>query len=149
VFAGGSIYYAFSVRWRRKKADGVLNEGVYVAKCGPTMMDDWEDMNGGKHSLPIVDYSPFLVANPESFNGKGSSGGPNLAVSDNGDIAVSYRSRGGDRKFDYMYTRAAGDTEFTERHGQEHRGPTREGSRADLRAGRGGCRCLFRANGRR
>jgi hypothetical protein len=123
VFANGSVYYAFSVRWRKRKAEGVLNEGVYVAKCGPTMMDDWEDMSGRKHKLPIVDYSPFLVADPESRGGKGSSGGPSLAVSDNGDIAVSYRGRGKNGKYDYVFSRAAGETTFT-----EHRGPINMGS---------------------
>jgi hypothetical protein len=123
VLANGDLYYAFSVRWRRKKADGVLNEGVYVAKCGPTMLDDWEDLNGGKHKLPIVDYSPFLVADPESHKGRGSGGSPSLAVSDKGDIAVSFRSRDRSGKYDYLYTRAAGEKSFS-----EHRGPVNIGS---------------------
>lgn len=117
VLAGGNIYYGFSVRWARKKEEGILNEGVYVANCGPTMTSNWIDVNGQERTLPVQDYSPFLIDDPESLNGKGSSGGPSLAVSDRGDIHISYRSRGRDSQYYYTYVRKAGETEFTKHTG--------------------------------
>lgn len=122
VFAGGNIYYAFSVRWKRKKADNVLNEGVYLAKCGPTMTDDWEDPTGQKHSLPIEDYSPFLVADPRTSGGRGSSSSPSLAVSDQGDIVLGFRGRGRGAEDDYTYMRQAGQQNF-----EEYKGPVNMG----------------------
>ena len=94
VYGNGDIYYAFSVRWAAKKSLGILNEGVYVAKTGPKMTDQWEDPQGVKHKLPIQDYSPFLVAMPPSSGNKGSSGGVGIAVSEDGDIHLTYNGRG-------------------------------------------------------
>jgi len=117
VFANGNVYYAFSVRWKRNKEKGVLNEGVYLAKCGPTMTDDWEDPWGNKHQLPIEDYSPFLVADPDSSGNKGANGGPPLAVSESGDIVLGFRGRGSNNRYDYLFTRAAGQDKFQEEQG--------------------------------
>lgn len=117
VFADGSIYYTFSVRWRRNKSKDVLNEGVYLAQCGPTMTDPWVDLKGRKHPLPIEDYSPFLVADPESYQGKGQNGGPQIAVSAQGDVVLGYRGRGRNSEFDYTYTRKAGERSFKETKG--------------------------------
>lgn len=117
VFANGNVYYSFSVRWRKNKEDGVLNEGVYLAKCGPTMTDDWEDPSGKRHKLPIEDYAPFLVADPESSGGRGANGGPPLAVSEQGDIVLGFRGRGSANTYDFMYTRSAGQRKFTESRG--------------------------------
>ncbi len=116
VLAGGNLYYGFSVRWARKKDDGVLNEDLYVANTG-SKMDTWKtiDFKNPKNlKLPVQDYSPLLVAKPKSKGGKGSSGGPSLAVSDRGDVHISYRSRGNDSKFDYTYVRKAGTKDFKE-----------------------------------
>ena len=117
VIANGEIYYGFSGRWREEKAGGALNKGVYLAKCGPTMTDDWEDPQGRKHKLPIEDYAPFLVADPETKGDKGSSGGPGIAVSAAGDVALSYRGRSGGQEYNYVFTRAAGATKFEETRG--------------------------------
>lgn len=72
--------------------------------------------------MPIEDYSPFLVADPESYKGRGSNGGPQIAVSDRGDVLLSYRGRGRNGEFDYLYTRAAGRKDF-----KESKGPIRMG----------------------
>lgn len=111
-FANGEVYYAFSVRWAAKKADGILNEGLYLAKTGPTMTDAWEDPNGVKHPLPIQDYSPFLVDMPETHDGTGSSSGPGIAVTDDGSVQLSYRARTSNTDYHYTYSRKAGETEF-------------------------------------
>ncbi|WP_158837360.1 BNR-4 repeat-containing protein [Polaribacter sp. L3A8] len=117
VLAGGDLYYGFSVRWARKKADDVLNEGVYVANAGPTMTGAWKDVDGKTQPMPIQDYSPLLIDLPATKDGKGSSGGPSMAVSDKGDIHISYRGRGNDTKYHYTYVRKAGQTEFTKHSG--------------------------------
>jgi hypothetical protein len=136
VMANGEIYYAFSVRWRKRKAAGVLNEGVYLAKCGPTMTDEWEDLQGNKHKLPIVDYSPFLVGDPESGKGTGSSGGPGVAVSDRGDVVLSYRGR--KNGFDCVYTREAGAREFKVTPGSTRIGLFWDNRMYEISGGRGG-----------
>ena len=117
VLAGGNLYYGFSVRWARKKPDGILNEGIYIANGGPTMTSPWEDIAGETQTLPVQDYSPFLIALPESAGGKGSSGGPSLAVSDEGDVHISFRSRGQDSKYYHTYIRKAGEKTFTKHTG--------------------------------
>lgn len=116
-FNNGDMYYAWSVRWAAKKDLGVLNEGVYLAKCGPTMTSPWIDPNGVAHTLPIQDYSPFLVDLPASNAGKGSSGGPGIVVSEDGDVHLSYNGRGSGNTYQYTYTRKAGDTAFTKHTG--------------------------------
>lgn len=128
VLAGGNIYYGFSVRWARKKDDGVLNEGVYLANCGPTMTSnfigvDVEDAsNGVNYQLPVQDYSPFLAASPVSKNGTGSSGSPSIAVSDRGDVHLGFRSRTKDTDYHYTYIRKAGENDFVEYPGQSKTG---------------------------
>jgi len=121
-FNNGNVYYAWSVRWAAKKDQGILNEGVYLAKCGPTMTSPWEDPNGVQHTLPIQDYSPFLIDLPDSNAGKGSSGGPGLVVSEDGDVHISYNGRGSGSTYQYTYTRKAGETSFT-----KHQGALRTG----------------------
>lgn len=116
-YNNGDVYYAFSVRWAEKKSQGILNEGVYLAKTGPKFTDKWEDLNGNKHDLPIVDFSPFLVANPPSHNGKGSSGGTGVVVSENGDVHITYDGRGPGTTHHYTYTRKAGEKEFVRHDG--------------------------------
>lgn len=112
-FNNGNVYYAWSVRWAEKKDLGILNEGVYLAKCGPTMTSPWEDPNGEQHPLPIQDYSPFLIDLPASNAGKGSSGGPGLVVSEDGSVHITYDGRGSGNTYEYTYTRKAGETDFT------------------------------------
>ena len=116
-FANGEIYYAFSVRWAAKKADGVLNEGVYLAKTGPTMTSHWEDPNGVKHPLPIQDYSPFLIDLPETPNDSGSSSGPGIAVTADGGVQLSYTGRTSNTDYHYTYSRKVGETSFTKHRG--------------------------------
>lgn len=116
-FNNGNVYYAWSVRWAAKKDLGILNEGVYLAKCGPTMTSPWEDPNGVQHTLPIQDYSPFLIDLPDSNAGKGSSGGPGLVVSEDGDVHISYNGRGSGSTYQYTYTRKAGESSFTKHQG--------------------------------
>ena len=120
VLAGGNIYYGFSVRWARKKPDGILNEGMYLAKCGPTMTSNFigvdvdKEREGVNYKLPVQDYSPFLIDLPKTKNGAGSSGGPSIAVSNAGDVHLSFRSRGKNAsKYYYTYVRKAGEKEFT------------------------------------
>jgi len=72
---------------------------------------------GETQTLPVQDYSPFLIALPESAGGKGSSGGPSLAVSDEGDVHISFRSRGQDSKYYHTYIRKAGEKTFTKHTG--------------------------------
>lgn len=116
LYANGQIYYSFSVRWKRNKPAGILNEGVYLAKCGQTMTGDWEDMNGKKHKLPIIDYSPFLIADTKNLSATGSSTSPKAAVSDNGDVYINFRGRGsGSQKA--VFTRFNGQNTFTENKG--------------------------------
>lgn len=113
VLAGGNLYYGFSVRWARKKDDGVLNEGVYVAQCGPTMTSKWRNVKDEAYSIPVQDYSPFLIDLPATKNGAGSSGGPSLAVSDRGDIHMAFRSRGKNASdYYYTYVKKANSNEF-------------------------------------
>lgn len=121
-FNNGDMYYAWSVRWAAKKDLGILNEGVYLAKCGPTMTSQWEDPSGVKHSLPIQDYSPFLVDLPASNAGKGSSGGPGLVVSEDGDVHLTYDGRGSGNTYEYTYTRKVGETTFTKHQGVKKTG---------------------------
>ncbi|MFC7335939.1 BNR-4 repeat-containing protein [Haloferula chungangensis] len=121
-FNNGNVYYAWSVRWAAKKDQGVLNEGVYLAKCGPDMTSMWEDLNGVKHALPIQDYAPFLIDLPASNAGKGSSGGPGLVVSEEGDVHVTYDGRGSGSTYEYTYTRKAGETSFTKHNGTRKTG---------------------------
>lgn len=116
-YNNNEVYYAFSVRWAEKKSQNILNEGVYLAKTGPKFSDEWEDLKGKKHKLPIVDYSPFLVANPPSNGGKGASGGTNIVVSEKGDVHITYNGRGKGTKYQYTFSRKAGDKEFTRHDG--------------------------------
>ena len=116
-FNDGNVYYAWSVRWKAKKDDGILNEGVYLAKCGPTMTSHWEDPNGVLHPLPIQDYSPFLIDLPDSNGGKGASSSPGIVVSKDGDIHLSYNGRGSGTTYQYTYTRKAGENSFTKHQG--------------------------------
>ncbi|WP_016956569.1 BNR-4 repeat-containing protein [Catenovulum agarivorans] len=122
AFGNGDVYYTWSVRWAAKKADGILNEGVYLAKTGPTMTDEWEDLNGVKHPLPIQDYSPFLIDVPATPGGTGSSSGPGISVSDDGGIHLTYRGRTSNTDYHYTYSRKAGEQSFT-----KHVGKTLEG----------------------
>lgn len=121
-FNNGEVYYAFTVRWAEKKDQGILNEGLYLAKTGPTFTDEWEDLNGKKHKLPIVDFSPFLVANPPSHNGKGASGGAGIAVSENGGVHLTYYGRGPGTTHQYTYSRKAGEKKFTQHQGKMQTG---------------------------
>jgi hypothetical protein len=121
-FNNGNVYYAWSVRWAAKKDLGILNEGVYLAKCGPTMTSPWEDPNGVQHTLPIQDYSPFLIDLPASNAGKGSSGGPGLVVSEDGDVHVTFDGRGSGSTYEYTYTRRAGESAFTKHTGTRKTG---------------------------
>ncbi len=129
VLAGGNLYYGFSVRWARKKPDDILNEGIYLANCGPTMTSNFVGVNveaaaaGVNYRLPVQDYSPFLIDLPETKNGKGSSSGPSIAVSNKGDVHLSYRSRGKNAtQYYYTYVRKAGEKEFTRHVGESKTG---------------------------
>lgn len=117
-FGNGDVYYAFSVRWADKKSQGILNEGVYLAKTGPTMTDAWEDINGVKHALPIQDYSPFLIDLPETHDGTGSSSSPGISVTENGGIHLSYKGRTTNSQYHYTYSRKAGEQSFTKHRGK-------------------------------
>lgn len=117
-FGNGDVYYTFSVRWAAKKPDGILNEGVYLAKTGPTMTDMWEDPTGVKHPLPIQDYSPFLIDLPETHDGTGSSSAPGIAVTDDGGIHLTYKGRTSNTDYHYTYSRRAGEESFTKHRGK-------------------------------
>lgn len=127
-YKDGQGYYAFSVRWQRNKAAGFANEGVYLAKTGPTFTSPWEDMNGKKHKLPIQDYSPFLIS-PITKGSRGSGSSPQVAVTKNGDIHIGYREtytggRKGIKKTMLTFTRKAGEKDFTRHEGRMRSGLT-------------------------
>lgn len=136
----GDVYYAFSVRWAEKKSQNILNEGVYLAKTGPDFQGPWEDLRGRKHELPIVDFSPFLVADPPSHGGRGSSGGTGLVVSENGDVHLTYNGRGPGNKHQYTFTRKAGEREFTRHDGVMRTGLSWNGRFYTLNASGGNIR---------
>lgn len=113
TYANGKFYYAFSVRWDNNRA---INEGVYVADAGPTMTGKWKSIinnTSREYSLPIRNYSPFLIQDPPSFNNEGSNGIPKFAITDNGDMQIGWKSRGSDKKYYYTYTKKKNETNFT------------------------------------
>ncbi len=126
-YQSGEVYYAFSVRWARNKAAGFANEGVYLAKTGPTFTDSWEAMDGKKYKLPIQDYSPFLIS-PITEGSRGSGSSPQVAVTENGGIHIAYRetySGGGQqgiKKTLLTFTRKAGEKKFTRHEGKMRSG---------------------------
>lgn len=77
-------------------------------------------MNGVKHDLPIQDYSPFLIA-PVTKGSRGSGSSPELVISEQGDIHVTYNERFGSGagivKNTFTYTRKAGEKKFTKHEG--------------------------------
>ncbi|WP_152603837.1 BNR-4 repeat-containing protein [Jejuia pallidilutea] len=113
TYANGRFYYAFSVRWDNNRA---INEGVYVADAGPTMTGRWKSIinnTSRTYSLPIRNYSPFLIQDPPSLNNEGSNGIPQFAITDNGDMQIGWKSRGSDKKYYYTYTKKKNETNFT------------------------------------
>ena len=114
VFGNGEFYYAFSVRWDNNRA---FNEGVYLAKCGPNFTGQWEDLNGRNHQLPVTNFAPFLVDDPATENDGGSTGSVGIAVSDAGDVHLSYKGRGTNTDYYYSYVRKAGENSFTRHKG--------------------------------
>ena len=117
TYGNGRFYYAFSVRWDNNNA---LNEGVYVADAGNRMTGNWKRIVGNTSQelgLPIRNYSPFLLDDPDTKDNGGSNTSPAFAVTENGDMQVAYRGRGGDSKYFYTYTKKRDENEFTRHSG--------------------------------
>lgn len=113
VAVGDDVYYAFSVRWKRQKADGRANQGLYLAKWDVNETGTWEDPWGKKHKLPIEDYAPFQVADPPTDNQRGIGRGPQLTVSEAGAVAINFSGNGPAERNKYVVTRAPGERRFT------------------------------------
>ncbi len=111
TYGNGSFYYSFSVRWDKNKA---LNEGVYAAQAGDRMTGKWKPIIGvdKEYSLPIKDYSPFLIDMPKTEGNLGSSSTAQMAVTENGDMQIGYKGSRKNSKYFYTYTRKAGDRNF-------------------------------------
>lgn len=117
TYGNGRFYYAFSVRWDNNKA---LNEGVYVADAGNRMTGKWKSIVGDTNKefgLPIRNYAPFLLDDPQTKDNGGSNSSPAFAVTENGDMQVAYKGRGNDSKYFYTYTKTKSENKFTKHSG--------------------------------
>ena len=109
-FINNKFYYAYSPRWAESPTR--LNEGVYVMELGSRMNDKATTVDGKSYNLPIIDHTPFLIANPRSVpDNAGWAGGPQLAISPKNDIYTYIKPKGTDA---YNYLRKQDKIEFAE-----------------------------------
>ncbi|TNJ45001.1 BNR-4 repeat-containing protein [Tamlana fucoidanivorans] len=109
-FINGKFYYAYSPRWAESPTR--LNEGVYVMELGSRMDSQATTVNGKSYDLPIVDHTPFLIADPRSVpDDAGWAGGPQLAISPKNDMYTYIKPKGTNP---YNYLRKQNETEFSE-----------------------------------
>jgi len=59
---GNDMYYVYTIRWNASQM--TYNEGLYMAKATDRFNAPLEDLNGVKHNLPILDHTPFHLADP-------------------------------------------------------------------------------------
>ena len=117
-FINNKFYYAYSPRWAESPTR--LNEGVYVMELGSRMNDKATTVDGKSYNLPIIDHTPFLIANPRSVPGNaGWAGGPQLAISPKNDIYTYIKPKGTDA---YNYLRKQDKIEFAEDRNKESLG---------------------------
>jgi|GEM_PF-2399601 len=109
-FMNGKFYYSYSPRWAESPTR--LGEGVYLMELGQRMNDKATTVDGKSYDLPIIDHSPFLIADPRSVpDNAGWAGGPQVAISPKNDIYMYQKPKGTDA---YNYLRKNGETEFKE-----------------------------------
>lgn len=109
-FLNGKFYYAYSPRWAESPTR--LNEGVYVMELGSRMNDKATTIDGKSYDLPIIDHSPFLIADPRSApDNAGWAGGPQLAISPKNDVYMYIKPKGTNP---YNYLKSQNETAFTE-----------------------------------
>lgn len=109
-FINGKFYYVYSPRWAESPTR--LNEGVYVMELGERMNDKATTVDGKSYNLPVIDHSPFLIADPRSVPDKaGWAGSPQLAISPKNDIYLYQKPKGTNA---YNYLRKNGELEFSE-----------------------------------
>ncbi len=78
------MFAGFSVRIPTNDIE--LNQGVYFAEGGQKLSDDWIDLKGVAHKIPIKDYTPFKIDEPVLNNDYRMSSGPSWTVSEKGDV---------------------------------------------------------------
>ena len=109
-FMNGKFYYAYSPRWAESPT--ILGEGVYLMELGERMNDKATTVDGRSYDLPIIDHSPFLIADPRSVpDNAGWAGGPQVAISPKNDIYLYQKPKGTNS---YNYLRKNGEKEFNE-----------------------------------
>jgi len=109
-FMNGKFYYSYSPRWAESPT--ILGEGVYLMELGERMNDKATTVDGKSYDLPIIDHSPFLIADPRSVpDNAGWAGGPQVAISPKNDIYLYQKPKGTSA---YNYLRKNGETEFAE-----------------------------------
>ncbi|WP_165453917.1 BNR-4 repeat-containing protein [Hyunsoonleella flava] len=109
-YINGKFYYVYSPRWAESPTR--LNEGVYVMELGSRMDSKATTLNGKSYDLPIIDHTPFFIADPRSVpDNAGWAGGPQLAISPKNDIYTYIKPKGTNP---YNYLRKQDETEFTE-----------------------------------
>ncbi len=109
-YINGKFYYVYSPRWAESPTR--LNEGVYVMELGEHMDDKATTLDGKSYNLPVIDHTPFFIADPRSVpDNAGWAGGPQLAISLKNDIYTYIKPKGTNA---YNYLRKQNETEFTE-----------------------------------
>lgn len=83
-YLNGRMYSGFSIRTPATPIE--LNQGLYFAEGGQKLSDDWIDLKGQKHKIPISDYAPFMIDEPVPNNDYRMSSGPSWTVSEHGDV---------------------------------------------------------------
>ena len=107
-FFNGKFYYAYSPRWAESPTR--LNEGVYLMELGERMDGKATTVDGKSYDLPIIDHSPFLIADPRSVpDNAGWAGGPQVAISPKNDIYMYQKPKNTNA---YNYLKKANGEEF-------------------------------------
>ena len=82
----GKMVAGFHIRTPATKIE--LNQGLYFAQGGQKLSDDWKDLAGQAHPIPIQDLSPFMIDEPAPSNDFRISGSPQWTVSEAGDVHI-------------------------------------------------------------
>ncbi len=106
-YLNGRMYAGFAIRTPSTPIE--VNQGLYFAESGQTTSDDWTDLKGVAHPIPIKDYSPFMIDEPVPNNDYRMSSGPNWTVSEKGDVHMIVNFNA---KPSYHYYRPAGAKAF-------------------------------------
>ena len=78
------MYAGFHIRTPATKIE--LNQGLYFAEGGQKLSDDWKDLQGQPHPIPIKDLQPFFIDEPAPSNDFRISGSPRWTVTERGDV---------------------------------------------------------------